>query len=86
MLLFCPGSLKAVKVLMQASSDSGTKCLRGTTALHHAAEANRPDCISAILEQADASLVHATDEMGWAALHYAALHQLPESAALLIQA
>lgn len=71
---------------MQAGSEPSTKCLRGTSALHHAAEANRTESIEAILKRVDAGLVHATDEMGWAALHYAALHQLPESAALLIQA
>ena len=71
---------------MQAGSDPSTTCLRGTSALHHAAEANRTDNIAAVLKHADSSLVHATDEMGWSALHYTALHQLPESAALLIQA
>ena len=71
---------------MQAGSDPGTICLRGTSALHHAAEANRADSIAALLKPADGSLVQATDEMKWTALHYAALHQIPESAALLIQA
>ena len=71
---------------MEAGSDPAVRCLRGTSALHHAAEANRMDSIAAILKHADAQLVPSTDEMGWTALHYAALHQLPESAALLIQA
>ncbi len=71
---------------MQAGSDPSTICLRGTSALHHAAEANRRDNLAAVLKHAGGSLVQATDEMGWTALHYAALHQLPESAALLIQA
>lgn len=71
---------------MQAGSDPSTICLRGTSALHHAAEANRTENIAALLTHANGSLVQDTDEMGWTALHYAALHQLPESAALLIQA
>ena len=71
---------------MEAGSDPAVRCLRGTSALHHAAEANRMDSIAAILKHADAQVVPATDGMGWTALHYAALHQLPESAALLIQA
>ena len=71
---------------MDTGSDPAIRCLRGTSALHHAAEANRMDSIAAILKCADAQLVLATDEMGWTALHYAALHQLPESGALLIQA
>lgn len=71
---------------MQAGSDLSTICLRGTSALHHAAEANRTENIAALLKRANGALVQATDEMGWTALHYAVLHQLPESAALLIQA
>ena len=80
------GSLKTVEALIEAGSDPAVRCLRGTSALHHAAEANRMDSIAAILKHADAWLVPAADGMGWTALHYAALHQLPESAALLIQA
>ena len=75
-----------MEALLEAGSDPSTICLRGTSALHHAAEANRTDNLAAVLKHAGGSLVQATDEMGWTALHYAALHQLPESAALLIQA
>ncbi|BDA43432.1 probable serine/threonine-protein phosphatase 6 regulatory ankyrin repeat subunit [Coccomyxa sp. Obi] len=82
----CSGSEEVLDVLLEKRSDLEVVCQRGATVVHHAAEANRPGVLARLLQRAGQSLVRVQDSLGWTALHYAAMHEHCDCAALLIQA
>lgn len=79
------GSEEVLDLLLEKGSDSEVVCQRGATVLHHAAEANRPNVLARLLQRAGEPLVRVQDSVGWTALHYAAMHECCDCAALLIQ-
>ena len=83
--LVLTGSEKTVGLLLEKGADPGVVCQRGTTALHHAAENNRPEVLARLLQRAEEPLVRVQDALGWTALHYAAMHERCDCAAKLIQ-
>lgn len=84
-MLILSGSEKAVGLLLDKGADPGVVCQRGTTALHHAAENNRPEVLARLLQCAEQPLVRVQDCLGWTALHYAAMHERCDCATQLLQ-